>query len=104
MSPVDLQCAVTGIGQSAIGRPLNRDPLALTAEACLAAIADAGLRREDIDGLATYPGAMLGGAAPGFSGALSRDSEQLPMFPPGLAASVAYLAGGRSHEVADAAS
>jgi acetyl-CoA acetyltransferase len=59
---------VSGIGQSQVGRRLNRDPLALTAEACLAAIADAGLTRDDIDGLSTYPGGMLPGA-PGFTGA-----------------------------------
>ena len=46
-------------------RPVRRSaggwtasPLALTLDACLEAIDDAGLRREDIDGLATYPGAM----------------------------------------------
>ena len=61
------RAAVTGIGQSRIGRRLGADPLALTLDACLAAIADAGLRREDIDGLSTYPGAF--GGAPGFSGA-----------------------------------
>ena len=43
--------ALTGIGQSEVGRRLNRDPLALTADACLAAIEDAGLTRDDIDGL-----------------------------------------------------
>ena len=48
-------------------RGLGRDPLGLTVDACLAAIADAGLSRADIDGVATYPGAMQ--AAPGFSGA-----------------------------------
>jgi acetyl-CoA acetyltransferase len=60
--------AITGIGQSDVGRRLERDPLGLTVDACLAAIDDAGLRREDIDGLSTYPGAM-GQGAPGFSGA-----------------------------------
>ena len=59
---------ISGIGQSDVGRPLNRDPLALTLDACLEAIADAGLRREDIDGLSTYPGPGIAGAA-GFSGA-----------------------------------
>jgi len=59
--------ALTGIGQSEIGRRLGRDPLALTLDACLAAIEDAGLTPGDIDGLATYPGATS--AAPGFSGA-----------------------------------
>ena len=54
--------AVTGIGQSRVGRRLNADPLALTVDACLEAIGDAGLRREDIDGLSTYPGAFNAGA------------------------------------------
>ena len=61
------RAAITGIGQSEVGRRLGRDPLALTVDACLAAIEDAGLTRADIDGLATYPGMMQG--APGFSGA-----------------------------------
>ena len=32
------------------------DPLSLAVDACLAAVADAGLTLEDIDGLSTYPG------------------------------------------------
>ncbi len=67
MEILERRAAITGIGQSDIGRRLNRDPLELTLDACLAAIEDAGLTRKDIDGLATYPGAM--GGAPGFSGA-----------------------------------
>ena len=55
----------SGVGHSQVGRRLNRDPLSLTVEACLRAIEDAGLRPEDIDGLATYPGS--GGYAGGFS-------------------------------------
>ncbi len=62
------QAAITGIGQSAVGRRLGRDPLALTIDACLDAIEDAGLTREDIDGLSTYPGGSVPGA-PGFTGA-----------------------------------
>ena len=58
---------ITGIGQSDIGRRLYRPPLELTLDACLAAIADAGLTRADIDGIATYPGNM--NTPPGFSGA-----------------------------------
>ena len=58
---------ITGIGQSEVGRRLGRDPLALTLDACLAAIADAGLTRDRIDGLSTYPGGFA--AAQGFSGA-----------------------------------
>jgi acetyl-CoA acetyltransferase len=65
--PGERQAAVTGIGQSDVGRRLERDPLALTLDACLAAIEDAGLERNDIDGLSTYPGSF--GGAPGFSGA-----------------------------------
>ncbi|MGH2725731.1 MAG: thiolase family protein, partial [Actinomycetota bacterium] len=57
----------SGIGQSQIGRRLNRSDLDLTLEACLEAIADAGLRREDIDGIASYPGGT-GALPPGFSG------------------------------------
>lgn len=48
---------MSGIGQSQLGRMLDRPGLALTAEACLAAISDAGLEPKDIDGVATYPGA-----------------------------------------------
>jgi acetyl-CoA acetyltransferase len=60
-------CAITGIGQSDVGRRLGRDPLELTLDACYAAIADAGLEPSDIDGLSTYPGPM---AQPkGFTGA-----------------------------------
>lgn len=53
--------AITGIGMSEVGRRLMRPPLALTIEASLAAIEDAGLRLEDIDGLCTYPGGPGGG-------------------------------------------
>jgi acetyl-CoA acetyltransferase len=67
MEILERNAAVTGIGQSDVGRRLGRDPLALTLDACLAAISDAGLSRADIDGISTYPGAM--NAAPGFSGA-----------------------------------
>jgi acetyl-CoA acetyltransferase len=62
---------ISGIGQSAIGRRLRRDALELTAEACLAAVADAGLTLADIDGLTTYPGSSQPGV--GFSGASLRD-------------------------------
>jgi acetyl-CoA acetyltransferase len=61
------QCAISGIGQSDVGRRLGRDPLELTLDACYAAIADAGLTPSHIDGLSTYPGGM---AIPkGFTGA-----------------------------------
>ena len=73
---LERRAALTGIGQSDVGRRLNRDPLALTADACLAAIEDAGLRREDIDGLSTYPGGGMGGAG-GFSGAGITDVQEM---------------------------
>jgi len=57
---------LSGVGQSAIGRRLFRTDLDLTCEAALAAIADAGLRPDDIDGLACYPGPIA--APPGFAG------------------------------------
>ena len=47
--------AITGIGASRIGRRLMVPPLSLTIEACEAAVADAGLTLDDIDGLSTYP-------------------------------------------------
>jgi len=58
---------ISGLGSSDVGRRLHRDPLLLTADAALAAIADAGLERHDIDGLSTYPGAI--GSTPGITGA-----------------------------------
>jgi acetyl-CoA acetyltransferase len=51
------QAVLSGVGRSAIGRRLLRDPLSLAVDACLAAVADAGLELDDIDGLSTYPGA-----------------------------------------------
>jgi acetyl-CoA acetyltransferase len=47
---------VSGIGQSAIGRSLERSPLSLTLDAIGAAVADAGLTLDDVTGLAAYPG------------------------------------------------
>jgi acetyl-CoA acetyltransferase len=64
---------ISGIGQSAIGRRLERTGLDLTLEAAHAAIADAGLTVADIDGIATYPGAGMGGS--GFSGPGSPDVQ-----------------------------
>ncbi|MEX0666419.1 MAG: thiolase family protein [Acidimicrobiia bacterium] len=56
---LERRSAITGLGQSAIGRNLERTNLDLTLEAVLAAIEDAGLARADIDGLATFPGGAL---------------------------------------------
>jgi acetyl-CoA acetyltransferase len=64
--PLERSAVISGIGQSAIGRRLGRSELDLTVEACLAAMEDAGLGRDDIDGLATYPG--MGAGTAGFAG------------------------------------
>lgn len=50
------RAVVTGIGQSEIGRRLERTALDLTLDAALAAIADAGLDRAEVDGVSAYPG------------------------------------------------
>ena len=63
---LERRAVVSGIGQSAVGRRLGRSDLDLTLEACLEAVADAGLTRDDIDGLATFPGAGVGTG--GFAG------------------------------------
>jgi acetyl-CoA acetyltransferase len=66
MTDVERKAIISGIGQSDVGRRLNRSELDLTIDASLAAIADAGLTVADIDGLATYPGGIA--LVPGFSG------------------------------------
>lgn len=71
MDKFEHSSAVTGMGMSEVGRRLMRDPMALTVEACLAAMEDAGLTRDDIDGVCTYPGNVPG--AGGFSGAGAHD-------------------------------
>ncbi len=53
--PLERRAIISGIGQSDVGRRLGRSDLDLTVEAGLAAIADAGLTRDDIDGLTTPP-------------------------------------------------
>jgi acetyl-CoA acetyltransferase/uncharacterized OB-fold protein len=73
-------CAITGVGMSQVGRRLMRPPLALTIEASLAAIADAGLNLADIDGLSTYPGAALGGYSEGGTSALIEALRLTPVW------------------------
>jgi len=71
--PLERRSIISGIGQSQVGRRLGRTDIDLTVEACLAAVEDAGLHRDDIDGLSTYPGGGLGGAA--FSGPSSPEVQ-----------------------------
>ena len=69
---------LSGIGRSAMGRRLLVDPLSLAVDACLAAVADAGLTLDDIDGLSTYPG----GAGMGMSeGGVTAVEEALRLRP-----------------------
>lgn len=56
---------ITGIGQSPVARPSDRTALEFTADACLEAIADAGLEPGDIDGIATYFGKLASGGGIG---------------------------------------
>jgi acetyl-CoA acetyltransferase len=56
---------ISGLGLSAIGRRLGRGGLDLAIDAVLGAVADAGLKRSDIDGVATGSGyASAPGASP----------------------------------------
>jgi acetyl-CoA acetyltransferase len=80
------RAVISGVGQSDIGRRLYRDPLELTVDACLAAIADAGLTTADIDGISTYPGAMDNPL--GFSGAGVTDVQEA------LRLELSWYAGG----------
>jgi acetyl-CoA acetyltransferase/uncharacterized OB-fold protein len=62
--------AITGIGASRLGRRLMVPPLSLTIDACEAAVADAGLTFDEIDGLSTYPGLDIAGMGEGGVSAL----------------------------------
>lgn len=57
--------AITGVGMSEVSRGSSKSPRELTVDACLEAIVDAGLTRDDIDGIATWPGERADGS--GFS-------------------------------------
>jgi len=67
------RCIISGIGQSEVGRRVTRGVMALTLDACIEAIADAGLEPKDIDGVFSWPGAVtraegLAPSSPGSSG------------------------------------
>jgi acetyl-CoA acetyltransferase/uncharacterized OB-fold protein len=72
------KAVLSGVGRSAMGRRLLRDPLSLAVDACLAAVDDAGLQLEDIDGLSTYPGAVGMGMS---EGGVSAVEEALRIHP-----------------------
>ena len=49
-----MSCAIVGVGRTAFTRASGRTPLAMAAKACRAALADAGLSIEDVDGVSTF--------------------------------------------------
>ncbi len=65
--PGEHKTVISGVGLSQVGRRLFRSALNLTIEAALRAMADAGLGGDEIDGVATQPGAIPD-LAPGFNG------------------------------------
>jgi len=75
MTEFEQRSIISGIGQSDVGRRLGRTGLDLTIDAALEAIADAGLTTDDIDGIATYPGAAMG-TPPGFAGPGSPEVQE----------------------------
>jgi acetyl-CoA acetyltransferase len=60
VNAVKVDAAIVGIGCSAFGRGLPDSQLALAAVAFKDALADAGLKREDVDGISIHLGAPLG--------------------------------------------
>jgi acetyl-CoA acetyltransferase len=54
MKPRRYGATISGVGHSAVGRALYREASDLAVEGCLNAIDDAGLTRDDIDGLAAF--------------------------------------------------
>ncbi len=52
---LERRAVISGIGHSAIGRQVDRSGFQLTLDAILAAVADAGLRAEDVDGISAFP-------------------------------------------------
>jgi acetyl-CoA acetyltransferase len=62
------QSYISGVGMSPVGRRLGLTEMDLTVRSITAAIADAGLTPEDIDGLVTYPAGGRGTAFGGFGG------------------------------------
>ena len=69
MTDFERRSIISGIGQSDVGRRLGRTGLDLTVEACLAAIADAGLDTTDI-------GAFTARLATGHAVEVSRQSAR----------------------------
>lgn len=59
------QVCISGAAQSEVGRPSPRTALQLTLDACHAAVAQAGLTMDQIEGIGTYPGKLAEGGGIG---------------------------------------
>ena len=73
MDIAERQAAITGVGMAGPSRRADRSALNLTLDAVLEALADAGLRREDIDGLSSWPGMSV---TPGMAPVPLRDIKE----------------------------
>jgi len=104
------KAAITGVGISKTGRTTGRPAMDHLVEAALAAFACAGLKRDDIDGICTYPGRSEG--SPGMSplgvgevrnalGVSTRWHSAIPEGPsqmaPVMAAAMAVMTGQARH-------
>src|SRR3954451_14116921 len=73
MNKFEDACIISGIGQSEVGRRVEKGVMALTLDAVLEAIGDDGLKPADVDGVISWPGAVsradgLAPSSPGSSG------------------------------------
>jgi acetyl-CoA acetyltransferase len=67
------RAAITGVGLAMAGRRADRSALNLTLDAVFEALADAGLRDSDIDGLSSWPGIS---ATPGMAPVTLREVKE----------------------------
>ena len=70
---LERRAAITGVGLAMAGRSADRSALNLTLDAVFEALADAGLRDSDIDGLSSWPGIS---ATPGMAPVTLREVKE----------------------------
>lgn len=70
---LERRAAITGLGLAMAGRRADRSALNLTLDAVFEALADAGLRDSDIDGLSSWPGIS---ATPGMAPVTLREVKE----------------------------
>src|SRR5580658_4937300 len=70
---LERRAAITGVGLAMAGRRADRSALNLTLDAIFEALADAGLRDSDIDGLSSWPGVS---ATPGMAPVSLREIKE----------------------------